>query len=501
MRARWVFAATILALVASLSLWALADVSRPGRAIGEQAVEAAMSTNACGQKVRRELRGMWLTTVRNSDWPSRPGLPEATVKSEYQQWLDLAVKMNHNAIFVHVRPSGDAFWPSQYAPFSQWLTGDKQGKNPGWDPLQYAIEEAHKRGLEFHAWFNPYKASQDAVVPAGYPHPEWTVTYPLTGTEKRAYFDPGIPEARQWVEDSILEAVTKYDLDGVHFDDFFYPYPKAGQDFPDNASYARYGQGKAKPEWRRENVNLLVKETYERIKQAKPWVRFGISPFGIWRNKENDSRGSATHGLESYEAIYADTRTWVREGWLDYIVPQLYWNIGFDVADYAILLRWWTALVKGTGVQLYIGQADYRIGTSGVWKDPAELDRQIALNQQSGVLGSVHFSATSVRNNKLGAVTRYRDARNATPALIPVAARLTADPPLAPPAVVRRTAERTTVTWRAVSTGPKAYRYAIYRDGVLVAIVLGDTHSWTDGASSASYCVTALDRSWNESRA
>ncbi|MEV0269656.1 family 10 glycosylhydrolase [Hamadaea sp. NPDC050747] len=501
MRARWVFAATALALVASLGLWAAADVSRPGRAIGEQAAGAAANRNACGQSAPRELRGMWLTTVRNIDWPSRPGLPEATVKAEYQQWLDLAVKMNHNAIFVHVRPSGDAFWPSEYAPFSYWLTGDKTGRNPGWDPLDYAVTEAHKRGLEFHAWFNPYKASQDPVVPAGYPHPEWTVTYPLKAEERHAYFDPGIPAARQWVEDSILESVRKYDLDGVHFDDFFYPYPKTGQEFPDQASYAQFGGGKNKNDWRRDNVNLLVRETYERIKQIKPWVRFGISPFGIWRNDDSDRRGSATQGLESYAAIYADTRTWVKEGWLDYIVPQLYWHIGFKIADYAVLLRWWTELVKGTDVQLYIGQADYRINNAGVWKDPAELDRQIALNQKSGVLGSIHFSAKSVRTNKLGAVTRYRDAHNATPALIPVSARLKADPPLAPTLVVRRTTEKTAVTWRPTEAGPPAYRYAVYRDGVLVATVPGGTHSWQDAKTGGSYCVTALDRSWNESRA
>jgi len=501
MRARWVFAATAMALMASLGLWAVADVSRPGRAIGEQAAGAAMNRNACGQKAQRELRGMWLTTVRNIDWPSRPGLPEATVKAEYQTWLDLAVKMNHNAIFVHVRPSGDAFWPSQYAPFSYWLTGRKDNANPGWDPLAYAITEAHKRGLEFHAWFNPYKASQDPVVPAGYPHPEWTVTYPLKGEERHAYFDPGIPEARKWVEDSILESVDKYDLDGVHFDDFFYPYPKTGQAFPDKASYARYGQNRTLADWRRDNVNLLVKETFERIKQSKPWVRFGISPFGIWQNKDSDDRGSATRGLESYAAIYADTRTWVKEGWLDYIVPQLYWYIGFEIADYVVLLRWWTELVKGTKVQLYIGQADYRIGNSGVWKDPAELTRQLALNQQSGVLGSIHFSAKSVRSDKLGAVTRYRDAHNATPALIPVAARLTAEPPLAPTVTVRRKADRTTVSWRPQSAGPPAYRFGVYRDGTLVAIVTGATRTWTDGSSGAAYCVTALDRSWNESRA
>jgi len=220
---------------------------------------------------------MWLTTVDNIDFPSQPGLPEATVKAEYRSWLDLAVAQHHNAIFVHVRPSGDAFWPSAYAPWSEWLTGRRDNVGPGWDPMAFMVDEAHKRGLQFHAWFNPYRGSQPGPAGAGadfrklapgHPlrrHRDWAIAYPREATA-RLYYDPGNPAARRFVEDSILEAVRKYDVDGVHFDDFFYPYPEKGQDFPDNASYARWGGGRSRAAWRRANVSTFVHEMHDRIK-------------------------------------------------------------------------------------------------------------------------------------------------------------------------------------------------------------------------------------------
>jgi uncharacterized lipoprotein YddW (UPF0748 family) len=323
-----------------------------------------------------------------------------------------------------------------------------------------------------------------------------------------------VPAARAYVEDSILDAVTKYDIDGVHFDDFFYPYPEGGEDFGDSRSFAAYGQGMTKADWRRQNVNLFVKEMNERIKAAKPWVKFGISPFAIWRNKASSSAGSATNGLESYSAIYADTRLWVREGWLDYIVPQVYWHIGNAVANYSVLVPWWANLVKGTKVQLYIGQADYRIGEAGAWRDPAQLDKQLAINEKYGINGSVHFSARHVRDDPLGAVSRYRKAHYATPALIPAMA-----PPDGSPKgeavdrprdlTVQAGGGGTTVAWRPPE-GPAPSWYAVYRtDAVgqparLVATVRaggGGQPSWVDKTpqSAHSYCVTALDRFWNES--
>ena len=459
----------------------------------------------------RELRGMWLTTVNNIDWPSRPGLPEARVKKEYLGWLDLAQRQNHNAIFVHVRPSGDALWPSRYAPWSEWLTGRRDGRSPGWDPMEFLVAEAHARNLEFHAWFNPYRGSQPGPNGPGadftelapnHPlrqHPEWAIAYPK-GESARLYFDPGNPAARRYVEDSMLEAVRMYDVDGVHFDDFFYPYPQAGQDFPDDASYARWGRAfSSRAAWRRDNVNTLVREMDQRIKQIKPWVKFGISPFGIWRNAATDPAGSDTSGLESHDAIFADTRTWVREGWLDYVVPQLYWAIGFDKADYAKVLPWWDKLVKGSKVQLYIGQGDYRVGERGPWRDPDQLKKQLDLNEKYAVSGSVHFSAKQIRADRLGAVTRYRQAHYATPALLPTMEQLPADPPSAPRLIGARKAGATVeFDWRPGAKKPVSW--ALYRvDGRAATLVAAGRAGTTVVATGpGTYCLAGLDRSGNQ---
>jgi uncharacterized lipoprotein YddW (UPF0748 family) len=480
--------------------------ARPVPAVAAPAPAGAGRCGTVAVKAPRELRGMWLTTVYNIDWPSKPGLPEKTVKDEYLKWLDLAVAQNHNAIFVHVRPSGDAFWPSAYAPWSNWLTGELDGTDPGWDPMAFMVDEAHQRNLEFHAWFNPYRGTQPAPSGAGtdlaklapnHPlkaHPEWRIAYP-SGKTGRLYFDPGVPEARKFVEDAMLEAVEKYDVDGVHFDDFFYPYPEKGQDFPDSASFKKHGGGKSRADWRRDNVNTLVREMHTRIAELKPWVKFGISPFGIWRN---GGEGSDTSGLESYDAIYADTREWVREGWLDYIVPQLYWTIGFAKADYAKVLPWWAETVKGTGVQLYIGMADYRVGEKGDWSDPAELDRQMRLNDKFKVNGQVHFSAKQVRGNPLGAVARYRAAHYATPALLPRMDRLPAAPPAAPRI---DGAERLATGELRFAAAADGVSWALYRTGKLVATGRGGTPVVDPKpvAGPGTYCLSALDRSGNES--
>ena len=452
---------------------------------------------------------MWLTTVGNRDWPSRPGLDQETVKREYRGWLDLAQRLNHNAIFVHVRPSGDAFWPSEFAPWSHWLTGRTDGSSPGWDPLAFVVAETHARNMELHAWFNPYKAGQVGTLAGLAPNhplhrnPDWAVSY-----ASRVYYNPGIPEARRFVEDSILEPVARYDLDGVHFDDFFYPYPSGGVDFPDEAAFARYGAGAGRADWRRQNVNLFVQEMSVRIKQLKPWVKFGISPFGIWRNRSTDPHGSATSGLQSFDAIYADTRLWVTKGWLDYVVPQLYWHVGFDKADYAALLPWWSSLVAGTTVQLYIGQADYRVGQAGPWSDPAQLDQQLTLNRRYAVSGSIHFSATQVRADRLGSVSRYRDTHYRAPALVPAMRHLPGVRPDPPELIrVRRGDGGTvTLTWTAAAARSAVYRVDLAGTGPpdLVASVSGGPgrQTWVDRTAAPgvayAYCVTGLDRLWNE---
>ncbi len=495
-------------------------IARPGQ---QQVVPAQGTVGTCAGKpvkATRELRGMWLTTVLNIDFPSKPGLSPAQVQAEYQRWLDLAVSRRHNAIFVHVRPSGDAFWPSAYAPWSEWLTGKRDGRSPGWDPMAYMVAEAHKRNLEFHAWFNPYRGTQPgpsgpgadfAKLAPNHPllkHRDWAIAYPKGKKTARLYFDPGNPAARKFVEDSMLEAVQKYDIDGVHFDDFFYPYPEGGgNEFGDDASFAkRADKGQSRADWRRQNVNTLVHEMSTRIKELKPWVKFGISPFGIWRNKSSDPAGSDSAGLESYSAIYADTRTWVRNGWLDYVVPQLYWTIGFDKADYGKVLPWWSALVKGTKVQLYVGQADYRVGEDGAWSKPDQLDRQLTLNDKYGVQGSVHYSAKQVRADRLGAVSKYAADHYAAPALLPTMQQL----PLAAPAtprlnLARRAGSTVTVEW-ARGEGADPVSWALYRvDGAAANLVATGRVGAQDiadpaaPAAGATYCLSMLDRSGNES--
>jgi uncharacterized lipoprotein YddW (UPF0748 family) len=367
-----------------------------------------------------QMRAVWIATVSNIDWPSRPGLSVAAQQQEYRAILDHAVRLRLNTVVVQVRPTADAFWPSPHEPWSQWLTG-VQGQDPGYDPLAFLVAEAHARGLQFHAWFNPFRVSKQddptRLVPEhpARQHPDWVFGY-----GGQLYYNPGIPAVREFVMDAVMDAVTRYDVDGVHFDDYFYPYPVAGAPIPDGAAFAQYGGAFADvADWRRDNVNQLVRGMAERIHAVKPDVEFGVSPFGIWRNRSADPRGSATRGLESYSAIYADSHTWVKQGWVDYIVPQIYWEIGHGAADYAVLVPWWAGVVAGTGVELYIGQAAYKVGSTPAW-DEAELAEHLALNRKyPEVLGDVYFSARSLTSNAAAAMDRVVAGHYAKPAVVP----------------------------------------------------------------------------------
>ena len=359
-----------------------------------------------------EMRGVWLATVANRDWPSRPGLTPAQQRTELIAHLDTAVRDRLNTVMFQVRPTADALWPSPYEPWSQYLTGT-QGVAPGWDPLKTAVEEAHVRGLQLHAWFNPYRIANNTDLTklvASHParkHPDWVVAY-----GGKLYYNPGLPEVRAFVEDAILDAVKKYPVDGVHFDDYFYPYPVAGQTFDDDAAYDKYGGGFAdRAAWRRDNIDKLIRETAARIEQIRPGTRFGISPFGVWRNIATDPRGSDTRaGVQTYDDLCADTRKWVRENWIDYIVPQLYWNIGFAAADYAKLLPWWAEIARGTRTRLYAGEALYKAGDPAqpaAWQDPAELSRHLTLAATYPQFGGhVFFAARDVAVDPVGAMAR-----------------------------------------------------------------------------------------------
>lgn len=347
----------------------------------------------CGAPVRKpheKLYGAWVATTYNLDFPSEAGLSAEQLKRETVALLDGAKELGLNAIFLQVRPCGDAIYPSKLYPWSHYLTGE-QGKAPegGFDPLAFWIAEAHARGIELHAWINPFRVTQGgadmqmAESNIANTHPEWMVEY----TDGNLYVNPGIPEARDYIVDGVRELIENYDIDGIHFDDYFYP----GEDFDDDAEYQNNVMTRA--EWRRQNVTDFV-SAVSRLAREKQ-VTFGISPFAIWRNRSSDPNGSDTSGQETYEAHYADTRKWVKEGLVDYIAPQIYWQIGHSAADYATLLDWWCDTVRDTDVRLYVGHAGYRAESAKpgeVWYGAEEIRRQMELNRDHPeVDGSIHF--------------------------------------------------------------------------------------------------------------
>lgn len=380
---------------------------------------------------KREQRAVWISTINHLDWPSKAGL---TMQQQQQEWLnivDFCQKIKLNTIIVQIRPMADAFYPSKINPWSQFLTGI-QGKNPGYDPLAFMLTEAHKRNLEFHAWLNPYRVSnndrlQDLATnhPARL-HPEWVRSY-----GGKLYYDPGVPEVRQHIVETVQEIVRQYEVDAIHFDDYFYPYPVEGQSFPDDQSFQQHGKDFTnRADWRRANIDRLIQEVSKSIKQINPKICFGVSPFGIWRNKSTDPAGSDTNGLQSYDELYADTRKWVQQKWLDYIAPQLYWQIGNSAADYQILANWWANVVKGLPVHLYIGQAAYRIEE---WKDGEEIPKQIQLNRSlAEVQGQILFRYQNLVQNPLGFTERLQNDLFQYYALIPFMSWLSDTKPPAP---------------------------------------------------------------------
>jgi uncharacterized lipoprotein YddW (UPF0748 family) len=471
---------------------------------------------------KQQLRAEWIASVTNIDWPSRTGLSADEQKAELIRWYDEAVALGLNAVVVQVRPTADAFWPSAYEPWSRWLTG-AQGVDPGYDPLKFAVEEAHKRNLEFHGWFNPYRISMNTDVNALVPthparvHPDWVIPY-----GGKLYYNPGIPEVQKFTIDAIMDAVRKYDMDAVHFDDYFYPYPVAGETFDDAATYAEYGDGLSLADWRRSNIDALISGLSKAIRSAKPWVQFGVSPFAVWRNASTDPAGSPTQaGVQTYDDLYADTVKWVREEWLDFITPQVYWNIGFEVADYAKLVPWWSSIVSGTDVNLYIGHANHKVANPAqpaAWQDPNEMSRQLTFNRDyPEVKGDIYFSAAQVRANRLDHMSIVKADHYQHPAFAPTAGRLAGHGP-GLPSILDAARTGTGVKLRWVSGA--ATSYAVYRlDGLLlpgrcdladgrhlVATLRagrGPIQKYTDttvaDGQRYTYLVTALDRAHNES--
>ncbi|PVX52330.1 uncharacterized lipoprotein YddW (UPF0748 family) [Balneicella halophila] len=351
------------------------------------------------KETKHEMRALWVASVLNLDFPSKNDLSVQQQKQEFVNLLDTMVKYRFNTVVVQIRPSGDALYSSPFEPWSEVLTGT-QGlpPQPFYDPLAFMIEESHKRNIDFHAWLNPYRGVfnyKQAKVSNNHPifkHPEWFVNY-----GQHTYYNPGLPETREFIAKIVGDITRRYDIDAIHMDDYFYPYKIPNHEFPDEKAFQKYPRGFSKAQkddWRRDNVNLIIQELRDTIKQAKPWVQFGISPFGVWRNDDKDPKGSETRaGQTNYDDLYADILLWMEKGWIDYVTPQIYWHIGHPAADYATLVEWWNKNTKNT--HLYIGHALYKIGHGGnylEWNTGNEITRQMKLNEKyPKVNGSMFF--------------------------------------------------------------------------------------------------------------
>lgn len=465
---------------------------------------------------KREFRAAWIQSVNGQF----RGMPTEKLKQNLIGQLNSLQKAGINAIIFQVRPEADALYASRLEPWSRFLTG-VQGKapEPYWDPMQFMIDECHKRGMEFHAWINPYRTkttlkSELAPNHVYNIHPEWFVTY-----GDQLYFDPALPESRRHICMVVSDIVSRYDVDAIHMDDYFYPYPIKGKDFPDDASFARFGGGFSnKGDWRRSNVNVLIKKLHETIREIKPWVKFGVSPFGIYRNESSDPLGSKTKGLQNYDDLYADVLLWAREGWIDYNIPQIYWHIGHPVADYETLVKWWARNTENR--PLFIGQSVMNTVQNADPKNPSinQLPRKMALQRAYQTIGgSCQWPASAVVEN----AGKYRDALIAEyykyPALPPVFDFIDNEAP----AKVRKmkpvwTEDGYILFW----TAPKykeemnrAVQYVVYRfndkekvniddPSHIVAITRDNFYKlpYEDGKTKYRYVVTALDRLHNESK-
>lgn len=472
-----------------------------------------------------EFRAFWIVTLDNKDFPSQPGLSSQAQKNELTEILDFHQKRGMNAAIFQVRPAGDAFYASKYEPWSQWLTGRQgQAPSPYYDPLKFIIEEGHKRNMEIHAWFNPYRAvfsldkSDMTAYQAMRKNPEWFLEY-----DNKLHFNPGIPEVRNYIANVVMDVVRRYDIDGIQFDDYFYPYRKGNKDFPDEETFVKYqGNFAHKSDWRRNNVDILIKMIHDSLRAVKPYVKFGISPMGVWRNKSEDSRGSNTSvGQTAYDYLGADVIKWLEEGWIDYIAPQLYWSIGHKRADYATLSNWWAE--NHFGRHLYIGQAFYKIDDDEGdknWRKISELPNQIRINRSlKNVMGSIYFRAKSLMNNNNALSDTLYKSFYRYPALIPPMTWKDATPP--PPIQNLRadkSPKRFILQWengQYENPSDSTAYYVIYRFKDTEKIDLNKVENIVAiqkdrifyekkpkaTALSYTYVVTAVDRLHNESEA
>ncbi|MEB3221070.1 MAG: family 10 glycosylhydrolase [Candidatus Sericytochromatia bacterium] len=505
---------------------------RPSKPAGARVLTPApVAEGPTPPAVAREFRGAWLATVKNIDWPSRPGLSVPQMKAELVAMLDRAQALGLNAVVMQVRPAGDALYASAIEPWSQYLTG-KEGQAPadGFDPLAFAVEQAHARGLELHAWVNPFRARlldrEPSVQPSGLggilarlfrrpaaeagveadpqhvtqTHPEWVRRY---GSYQ--WLDPGEPLVQDYVMRVVRDVVQRYDVDGVHIDDYFYPYPVQGpngkdQPFPDDATYRRYQQGGgtlARDDWRRDNVDRFVERLYKEVRAEKPHVRVGVSPFGIW--KPGNPPGIT--GMDPTEKLYADARKWLQAGWLDYLAPQLYWPLESTGQPFAKLLAWWQSQ-NTQGRHMWPGMFTSKVadGSASAWKAD-QIRRQVeAARQAPGVTGHAHYSVRPLLSGRGGLYDLLASRTYTEPALVPASPWLDADgkPPgratvtLAAPDARGRQA----VTWAGAGDEPVArWLVQLRENGAWRSRVLdGDTRTLTLDAGVDAVAVTPLDR-------
>jgi uncharacterized lipoprotein YddW (UPF0748 family) len=475
-------------------------------------------TVSAGAQVRcpkREFRGAWIQCVNGQFQGMSPSAMQQTLTSQ----LDVLKQAGINAIIFQVRAEGDALYASPYEPWSRFLTG-VQGRapQPAWDPLQFMIDECHKRGMELHAWINPYRAKTKGTTALSPAHPYNRYPERFVSYGGQLYFDPGLPENRKYICAIVRDIVKRYDVDAIHMDDYFYPYPNPGESFPDNQSFAQYGRGYSdRGDWRRDNVNVLIKELHQTVHDTKPWVKFGVSPFGIYRNKQSDPNGSDTRGLQNYDDLYADVLLWVNNGWVDYNIPQIYWEIGHKSADYETLIQWWAR--NASARPLYIGQDVMRtVGKADLQHpDQHQLAAKMRLQRSlSEVQGSCQWYAAAVVENPGNYRTMLEKEYHRYPALVPTMPFIDDDAPSKVKSLkVSWTSDGPVLFWtapKAKNEMDRATRYVVYRfaageklnihDASHIVEITGETHytlPYTDGKTKYVYVVTAVDRLHNES--
>lgn len=465
---------------------------------------------------KREFRGAWIQCVNGQF----QGMSVQAMKKNLINQLNVMQKAGINAVIFQVRAECDALYKSNYEPWSRFLTGT-QGlpPSPSWDPLKFMIDECHKRGMELHAWINPYRACTKSTTSLSPKHPYNKYPELFVKYAGQLYFDPGYPESRKYICKIVRDIVNRYDVDAIHMDDYFYPYPVAGEKFPDDISFAAYGRGFTnRNDWRRDNVNVLVKELHETIRECKPWVKFGISPFGIYRNKRNNPNGSETRGLQNYDDLYADVLLWVNNGWIDYNIPQIYWEIGHPAADYETLVKWWAK--NSSARPLYIGQDIIRTVNKSDLKNPNmhQMPAKYKLQRSyPSVQGSCQWYSAALVSNAGNYRTLLEKDYHRYPALQPLYPFIDDK---APGKVKKLKDVWTEYGYILFWTAPKAkdvmdeaVQYVVYRFNNKEKVNLNDPSKivaitrdcfyklpYENGKTKYRYVVTALDRLNNESK-